>query len=252
MKAMVTGASSGIGRDIALNLAKLQYDLILVGRDREALEGVKSTINGKVKVKIVVVDLSNLQKVKELYVLTHNDDIDILVNNAGFGVFGEFCNIDLNTELDMIDVNIRALDMLCKFYLKDMIKKDNGIILNVASSAAFMAGPLMSSYYASKSYVYRLSLAINEELRRRKSHVKISVLCPGPVDTNFNKRAGVEFRVKALSSSYVARYAVEKMFNGKCVIIPGFKMKFVKFISRFLSDKFVTRINYNIQKKKGK
>lgn len=252
MKAMVTGASSGIGRDIALNLAKLQYDLILVGRDREALEGVKSTINGKVKVKIVVVDLSNLQKVKELYVLTHNDDIDILVNNAGFGVFGEFCNIDLNTELDMIDVNIRALDMLCKFYLKDMIKKDNGIILNVASSAAFMAGPLMSSYYASKSYVYRLSLAINEELRRRKSHVKISVLCPGPVDTNFNKRAGVEFRVKALSSSYVARYAVEKMFNGKCVIIPGFKMKFVKFITRFLSDKFVTRINYNIQKKKGK
>ena len=252
MKAMVTGASSGIGRDIALNLAKLQYDLILVGRDREALEGVKSTINGKVKVKIVVVDLSNLQKVKELYVLTHNDDIDILVNNAGFGVFGEFCNIDLNTELDMIDVNIRALDMLCKFYLKDMIKKDKGIILNVASSAAFMAGPLMSSYYASKSYVYRLSLAINEELRRRKSHVKISVLCPGPVDTNFNKRAGVEFRVKALSSSYVARYAVEKMFNGKCVIIPGFKMKFVKFISRFFSDKFVTRINYNIQKKKGK
>ena len=252
MKAMVTGASSGIGRDIALNLAKLQYDLILVGRDREALEGVKSTINGKVKVKIVVVDLYNLQKVKELYVLTHNDDIDILVNKAGFGVFGEFCNIDLNTELDMIDVNIRALDMLCKFYLKDMIKKDKGIILNVASSAAFMAGPLMSSYYASKSYVYRLSLAINEELRRRKSHVKISVLCPGPVDTNFNKRAGVEFRVKALSSSYVARYAVEKMFNGKCVIIPGFKMKFVKFITRFLSDKFVTRINYNIQKKKGK
>ena len=252
MKAMITGASSGIGRDIALNLAKLHYDLILVGRDREALESVKTTIDGKVKVKIIVVDLSNLQKVKELYVLTRNDDIDILVNNAGFGVFGEFYDIDINTELNMLDVNIRVLDMLCKFYLKDMIKKDRGVILNVSSSTAFMSGPLMSSYYASKSYVYRLSLAINEELRRRKSHVKISVLCPGPVDTNFNKRAGVEFRVKALSSSYVARYAVEKMFNGKCVIIPGFKMKFVKFITRFLSDKFVTRINYNIQKKKGK
>ncbi|HIT37653.1 MAG TPA: SDR family NAD(P)-dependent oxidoreductase [Candidatus Onthousia faecipullorum] len=251
MKAMITGASSGIGRDIALNLAKLHYDLILVGRNKEALEDVKSTIDGKVKVKIIVVDLSNLQKVKELYVLTRNDDIDILVNNAGFGVFGEFYDIDINTELNMLDVNIRALDMLCKFYLKDMIKKDRGVILNV-SSTAFMSGPLMSSYYASKSYVYRLSLAINEELRRRKSKVTISVLCPGPVDTNFNNRAGVEFGVKALSSSYVARYAVEKMFSGKTIIIPGFKMKFVKFIVRFLPDKFVTHINYNIQKKKGK
>ena len=210
MKAMITGASSGIGRDIALNLAKLNYDLILVGRDREALESVKTSIDGKVKVKIIVVDLSNLQKVKELYVLTKNDDIDILINNAGFGVFGEFVDIDLNTEINMLDVNIRALDMLTKFYLKDMLKKDKGIILNVASSAAFMSGPMLSSYYATKSYVYRLSLAINEELRRRKSKVSISVLCPGPVDTNFNNRAGVSFKVKALSSSYVADYAVKR------------------------------------------
>ncbi len=252
MRAMITGASSGIGRDIALNLAKLNYDLILVGRNREALEEVKALINNKVRVKIVVVDLSNLQKVKELYVLTRNDDIDILVNNAGFGVFGEFSSIDLNTELNMLDVNIRAVDMLTKFYLKDMIKKDKGIILNVASSAAFMAGPMLSSYYATKSYVYRLSLAINEELRRRKSKVTISVLCPGPVDTNFNNRAGVSFKIKALSSSYVARYAVEKMLKGKTIIIPGFKMKLVKFGVRFLPDKFVTRINYNIQKKKAK
>ena len=252
MKAMITGGSSGIGRDIALNLAKLNYDLILVGRNREALEEVKALINNKVRVKIVVVDLSNLQKVKELYVLTRNDDIDILVNNAGFGVFGEFSSIDLNTELNMLDVNIRAVDMLTKFYLKDMIKKDKGIILNVASSAAFMAGPMLSSYYATKSYVYRLSLAINEELRRRKSKVTISVLCPGPVDTNFNNRAGVSFKIKALSSSYVARYAVEKMLKGKTIIIPGFKMKLVKFGVRFLPDKFVTRINYNIQKKKAK
>lgn len=251
MKAMITGASSGIGRDIALNLAKLNYDLILVGRNREALESVKTSIDGKVKVKIIVVDLSNLQKVKELYVLTKNDDIDILINNAGFGVFGEFVDIDLNTEINMLDVNIRALDMLTKFYLKDMLKKDKGIILNVASSAAFMSGPMLSSYYATKSYVYRLSLAINEELRRRKSKVSISVLCPGPVDTNFNNRAGVSFKVKALSSRYVADYAVKKMFMGKTIIIPGFKMKFVKFIVRFLPDKFVTRVNYNIQKKKG-
>ena len=125
----------------------------------------------------------------------------MLVNNAGFGVFGEFTSTDINIELNMLDVNIRAVHMLTKFYLKDMVKKDKGIILNVASSASFMAGPLLSSYYSSKSYVYRLSLAINEELRRRKSKVQISVLCPGPVNTNFNNRAGVSFGVKALSSS---------------------------------------------------
>ena len=251
MKAMITGASSGIGRALALEFANLNYDLILVGRDKEALEDLKDSISGMVKVKMIVVDLSNLQKVKELYVLTKNDDIDILVNNAGFGVFGEFIDIDLNSELNMLDVNIRALDMLTKFYLKDMIKKDKGSILNVASAAAFMAGPMLSSYYASKSYVYRLSLAINEELRRRKSKVQISVLCPGPVNTKFNERAGVVFRVKALSSSFVAKYTIKKMFHGKTIIIPGFKMKFVKFIIRFLPDKFVTRINYNIQRKKG-
>lgn len=252
MKAMVTGASSGIGRDMAIYLAKLGYDLILIGRDKESLEDVKTTIGGKVKVKIIVVDLSNIQKVKELYVLTKNDDIDILINNAGFGVFGEFYNIDLNKELEMIDVNVIAVSMLTKFYLKDMIKKDKGIILNVSSSAAFMAGPMLSSYYATKSYVYRLSLAINEELRRRKSKVQISVLCPGPVDTKFNERAGVKFGVKALSSNYVAKYTIEKMLSGKTIIIPGFKMKFVKFMVRFLPDKFVARINYNIQKKKDK
>ncbi len=250
MKAMVTGASSGIGRDIAIDLAKLGYDLIVVGRDREALESLKDIVSNKVKVKIIVVDLSNLQKVKELYVLTRNDDIDLLVNNAGFGVFGEFINTDISAELDMLNVNISAIHMLTKFYLKDMVKKDRGIILNVASSASFMAGPLLSSYYASKSYVYRISLAINEELRRKKSKVQISVLCPGPVDTNFNNRVGVKFKIKALSSSYVAKYALTKLFSGKIVIIPGFKMKLVKFLVRFLPDKFVARLTYNIQKKK--
>lgn len=250
MKAMVTGASSGIGRDIAIDLAKLGYDLIVVGRDREALESLKDIVSNKVKVKIIVVDLSNLQKVKELYVLTRNDDIDLLVNNAGFGVFGEFINTDISAELAMLNVNISAIHMLTKFYLKDMVKKDRGIILNVASSASFMAGPLLSSYYASKSYVYRISLAINEELRRKKSKVQISVLCPGPVDTNFNNRVGVKFKIKALSSSYVAKYALTKLFSGKIVIIPGFKMKLVKFLVRFLPDKFVARLTYNIQKKK--
>lgn len=248
LKAMVTGASSGIGRDMALYLASLSYDLILVGRDKERLEELKDKI--KTKVKIVIVDLSNEQKVKELYVLTKNEDIDLLVNNAGFGVFGEFINTDINEEFKMLDVNIKAVHLLTKLFLKDMVKKNSGMILNVASSAAFMAGPLFSSYYASKSYVYRLSLALNEELRRKKSNVKVAVLCPGPVDTNFNKRAGVRFTLKALKSDYVAKYAIDKLMKGKTIIIPGVKMKLVKFGVRFLPDKFVTRLTYNIQKKK--
>ena len=248
LKAMITGASSGIGKDIALYLANLSYDLILVGRDKEKLEELKEKI--KTKVKVIVVDLSNEQKVKELYVITRNDDIDLLVNNAGFGVFGDFTTTDVNIEVNMLDVNIKAVHLLTKFYLRDMIKKDKGMILNVASSAAFMAGPLFSSYYASKSYVYRLSLALAEELRRRKSHVKIAVLCPGPVDTNFNNRAGVKFKLKALKSDYVAKYAIDKLFRGKVIIIPGLKMKLVKFGIRFLPDRLVARFTYNIQKKK--
>ena len=250
LKAMVTGASSGIGRDIALYLASLSYDLILVGRDKEKLEELKDKI--KTKVKIIIVDLSNEQKVKELYVLTKNENIDLLVNNAGFGVFGEFVSTDINEEFKMLDVNVRAVHLLTKLFLKDMVKKDEGMILNVASSASFMAGPLFSSYYASKSYVYRLSLTINEELRRKRSKVKIAVLCPGPVDTNFNKSAGVRFTIKALKSDYVAKYAIDKLMKGKTIIIPGVKMKFVKFGVRFLSDKFVARLTYNIQKKKVK
>ena len=152
----------------------------------------------------------------------------------------------------MIDVNVKALHILTKLYLKDMKKRDSGTILNVASSAAFFPGPLLSSYYASKSYVYKLSLAINEELKRCKSNVKISVLCPGPVATNFNNRAGVTFSVKPLTSYYVADYALKKCLKGKTVIIPSLTMKLGKFFSHFVSDKFIAKITYNIQKKKEK
>lgn len=250
MKAMVTGASSGIGMDIAKYLSTLGYELILVGRKKEILESLRDQL--KTKSKVVIVDLANEQKVKELCVLTKNEDIDLLVNNAGFGVFGPFATTDINNEMEMLDVNIKAVHLLTKFYLKDMIKKDKGIILNVSSGAAFFSGPLLSSYYASKSYVYRLTLAIYEELRRKRSHVRVSVLCPGPVKTNFNERAGVSFALKSLPSSYVAKYAIDKCLKGKTVIIPGVKMKMAKFFSRFISDKKLARMTFNIQRKKVK
>ena len=165
MKALITGASSGIGYSMAKYLGSLGYDLILVARDKEKLQNIQKEI--KTDVKIIVADVSQESKLKELYVLCKNDNIDILINNAGFGLFGEFDSTDLSTELSMIDVNLRAVHVLTKLFLKDMVKRDSGYILNVSSSASFQAGPLMSTYYASKAYVTRLTVAIYEELRRK-------------------------------------------------------------------------------------
>lgn len=253
MKALITGASSGIGLSMAKYLAKNKCDLILVARDKEKLELIKNSLSNIVNVKAIVLDLSNEQKVKELYVSTRGDNIDILINNAGFGTFGEFKNTDLSTELSMIETNIKAVHILTKSFLRDMCKRNSGYILNVASSAAFQpGGPLMATYYASKSYVRSLSEGIWYELKKKKSNVSISCLCPGPVDTNFNNVAGVKFSFKPLTSRFVAEYAIEEMFKRKRVIIPGFKMRGAKFFSRFISDKLLLKITYRIQKKKSK
>lgn len=226
------------------------YSLVLVARDKEKLQKIQKELSGEVK--IVVADLSNESKLKELYVLCKNDNIDILVNNAGFGLFGEFTETDLNKELEMIDVNIKAVHILTKLFLKDMKKRNKGYILNVSSAASFQAGPLMATYYATKSYVTKLTLAIYEELRRDKSNVHISCLCPGPVNTNFNNVANVQFSMKSLSSEYVARYAIDKMFQNKLIIIPGIKMKFTIFFNRLVSNKLAIKLVYKFQKKKGK
>lgn len=250
MKALITGASSGIGYNMAKYLNSMGYSLVLVARDKEKLQKIQKELSGEVK--IVVADLSNESKLKELYVLCKNDNIDILVNNAGFGLFGEFTETDLNKELEMIDVNIKAVHILTKLFLKDMKKRNKGYILNVSSAASFQAGPLMATYYATKSYVTKLTLAIYEELRRDKSNVHISCLCPGPVNTNFNNVANVQFSMKSLSSEYVARYAIDKMFQNKLIIIPGIKMKFTIFFNRLVSNKLAIRIVYKFQKKKEK
>ena len=195
-------------------------------------------------------DLSKIEDVKSLYMLVKNDDIDVLVNNAGFGDCGYFSETDLDKELNMIETNVTAVHALTKLFLKDMKKKDQGYILNVASSAAFQAGPLMATYYGTKAYVYRLTEAIYYELKNQKSNVCVSCLCPGPVDTNFNKVADVKFAVKPLKADYVAKYAIDKMLKKKLLIIPGFGMKCGKFFGRFLSDKMMMRITYRIQKRK--
>ena len=250
MKALVTGASSGIGYEISKYLAKRSYDIIVVARNRQALENLKKEI--KTNVQIVCMDLSVVDNCVKLYENFKDENIDVLINNAGFGMYGNFDILDMNKEIEMINVNILACDILTKLFLKDMKKRDSGYILNVGSIAGFMPGPLMSSYYASKSYVVKLTQAIRKELKKSKSGVSVSVLCPGPVNTNFNNTAGVKFAVRPLSSEYVAKYAVDMLFKKKLVIVPGFTIKLARFFSKFTPDNILAEITYYIQTKKDK
>ena len=251
MKILITGASSGIGLEMAKYLAKDKHELILVARSKEKLEKLQQTL--KTKVRVISLDLSDINKVKELYVMTKSDNIDVLINNAGFGSCCDFDELDINIDLNMINTNVVAVQILTKMFLKDMLKKDFGYILNVSSSASFLpGGPLMATYYATKSYIRSFTEGIWYELKKRKSNVSISCLCPGPVDTNFDKVANVKFNIKQISPKYVAKYGIDKMFQKKLIIIPGFNIKMTKFFVRFISDKMLLKFTYGIQKRKIK
>lgn len=250
MKALITGASSGIGRDIAKELAKRGYDIIIVARNKQKLEELANeikTINNK-ETQIIQMDLSVEQNCIELHKSVK--DVDILVNNAGFGDCGYFTKTDLNKELQMIKTNITAYHILTKLYLIDMKEKNSGRILNVASIAGFMPGPLMATYYSTKAYVVRLSESIKEELKKEKSNVQISILCPGPVNTNFNNVANVKFDMKSRTSSDVAKYAVDKLLKGKFKIVPGFDVKLGIFFAHILPSSLMGKITYKVQKRK--
>lgn len=248
MKALVTGASSGIGKEIAYYLASLGIDLIIVARNKVDLEKIKKDVS--VNVKIITMDLIIRDNVFKLYDMVKSDDIDILINNAGFGLFGTFDETDLSRELEMIDLNVTTYHILTKLFLIDFLKKETGYILNVCSSAGFMAGPRLSTYYATKNYITKLTLAINEELRQKKSNVSISALCPGPVNTNFNKVAHGEFAINEISPKYVAKLGIDKMFKKKMLIVPTFKMKLTLFFSRFAPLRLQLIIAYHIQGRK--
>ena len=222
MRVLLTGASSGIGKDMAKILNKKKYNLILVARDEEKLNLVKNELekeNLGNKIEIISMDLSVEENCKELCKRVKN--VDILINNAGFGDCGDFTKTDLNKEIKMIKTNIIAYHILMKEYLKQMKEKNSGKILNVASIAGFMPGPLMATYYATKNYIVRLSEAVREELKKENSKVQISILCPGPVATNFNNVANVKFKLREANSFDVAKYTIKKMEKGKFYIVPG-------------------------------
>lgn len=271
MKALITGASSGIGKDMAKILNQKGYNLVLVARDIEKLEQTKKELeksvqneptieNNKIekayknskkatnKIEIIQMDLSEEQNCIEL--ANKVKDIDILINNAGFGDYGRFSETDLNKDISMIKTNVIAYHILTKLYLKEMKKKNSGKILNVASIAGFMPGPLMATYYATKNYIVRISEAIREELKKEKSKVQISILCPGPVETNFNKVANVKFSLREANSMQVAKYAIRKLEKGKFYIVPGIDVKLARFGAKIAPSNFVAKITYKVQKRK--
>lgn len=249
MKILITGASSGIGKDMAKILAKKGNEIIIVARDENKLNETKIELEKKgANIITIATDLSKEENCIKIHEKVQ--DVDILINNSGFGDCGNFVKTNLEKEIKMINTNIVAYHILTKLYLIDMKKKNSGKILNVASIAGFMPGPLMATYYATKAYVVRLSEAIREELEKEKSKVKISILCPGPVATNFNKVANVKFKIREADSMSVAKYAIKNLEKGKFYIVPGIDVKIAKIGAKIFPTKLVGKVAYIVQKRK--
>lgn len=247
MKALITGASTGFGRDFAIKLSKEGYDIVAVARSEEKLEELRKEISTNLEIEVMdLSDKVNAYKLHDKY----SGQIDLLINNAGFGECGRFDKTSLDVELNMIDLNITSLHILTKLFYTDFVNENKGQILNVASIAAFQPGPLMETYYASKAYVYNLTMALYEENRRNKGNVRISVLCPGPAETGFFSRANVRFAIKPHSSDYVTDYALKKLKKNKLLIIPGLVPKLTVFANRLAPRKMAMKVAYNMTERK--
>lgn len=222
---------------------------MLAARRKSRLEELAAELD--TPTRIYVCDLSREKDCRWLYERTREQGVSLLVNAAGFGLYGRFREGDLDRELEMIDVNVRAVHILTKLFVQDFVKANEGRILNVASAAGFLPGPLMATYYATKNYVVRLSEALAEELRQEGSAVTISCLCPGPVDTEFNEVSGARFGIKPLTSAAVAQMAVRETLRGRLLIIPGLSTRAGLTAGRLVPDRQMLRIMKLIQGMKG-
>lgn len=243
MKILITGATSGIGLDIAKIYYKMGHKLCLVSRNAEKLKDIFP------KAQCISLDLSKPENCILLYKKTGN--VDILINNAGYGEWGNFW--ETKNDINMIKLNIISVHMLTKIYVKSMVKFNRkGVIMNVASLAAYSYGPLMSTYYGTKAYVQRLSASVDYELKKAKKNIRVLSVCPGPVDTGFNDRAGVKFSIKALKSKFVAECIVNAIEKGQRITLPGNGGKVLAFLSRFTPNKVLLELGYRVQKNKYK
>lgn len=247
--ALITGASSGIGYELSKVFAKNGYDLVLVSRNTEKLKTISEEIKKQhdVQVKVISKDLSKSTAPQALYdeVTADGIRIDVLVNNAGIGTYGKFVETGTEQQMDLIQLNITSLTLLCRLFGADMVKRGSGGILNVASTAAFQAGPLMSTYYASKAYVLLFSEAIKNELK--PDNVTVTVLCPGPTQTEFFKRndmigTGLERSPHIMSAAKVAEIGFSGLLKGKTIVIPGLINKVLAFSVRLAPRRIATAI----------
>ena len=236
--ALITGASSGIGAELAKLCAAAGYDVTLVARHPAQLD----LRSHNIQVRVLTADLADPAAPRAIFEAT--GPVDILVNNAGFGLRGSFAETNWETESQMIQVNVTALAHLTKLYLPGMIARRSGRILNVASTAAFVPGPCMAMYYASKAMVLSFTLAIAAELEG--TGVTATVLCPGPTATNFSERAGNArtelFRKSAMSAADVAREGFDAMMAGKPEVIAGAKNRWMIWGTRFAPRKMLAGI----------
>jgi uncharacterized protein len=247
MTALITGASVGIGYELAKVFAENGYDLVLVSRDRAKLEQVAAECRSlaKIHARVLAKDLSAPEAPREIFDELMRDGVvvDVLVNNAGFGTYGRFADIELDADVRLLQVNIVALTALTKLFLREMVARRNGRILNVASTAAFQAGPLMATYYASKAYVLHFTEAVAQEVGGQG--VTVSALCPGPTQTEFQKRARIEgsriFKGRAsMDARTVALAGFQGLMAGKRVVVPGFTNKFTSTTARLAPRRLAT------------
>ena len=253
--ALITGASGGIGYELALHFARDRFDCILVARSRDKLDELAARLESEFRVKTLVVarDLSKPTAVDEIYeeVSAASMSIDLLVNNAGFPVYGRFVDTDWQTELDMLQVNVVALTALTKLFVRGMVERRNGRILNLASTAAFVPGPLMAVYYASKAYVLSFSQALANELQG--TGVTVTALAPGPTRTGFQKRGVMEdsrlVRGQIADAKSVAAAGYRGMMRGKTIVIPGFSNKLIPWVARVSPRGAVTRVVRRMQER---
>jgi short-subunit dehydrogenase len=253
--ALITGASGGIGYELALLFARDGFDCILIARSEDRLNELAAHLESEFRVKTLVLakDLSKATAVDEIYeeVSAAAMPVDVLVNNAGFPVYGLFVETDLTIELQMLQVNVVALTALTKLFLKSMVERRYGRILNLASTAAFEPGPLMAVYYASKAYVLSFSEALSNELQG--SGVTVTALAPGPTRTGFQKRGHLEdsrlVQGEIADAASVARAGYRGLMAGKTLVIPGFSNKLIPWIVRVSPRRVVTRVVRRMQER---
>jgi len=252
--ALITGASSGIGYELAQIFAREDYNLVLVARNEQRLHELADMLETKfgISAMVIVKDLALSRSPSEIFIELQQRSIaiDILVNNAGFGNRGPFSETDLDTELDMLQVNVVSLTHLTKLFLKEMLKRGQGKILHVASTAAYVPGPTMAVYYATKAYVLSFSEALSEELRG--TDVTVTCLCPGPTASEFQKRAGIRnillLKSRVMDSKTVAEIGYQALMKKKSVAIAGLANKISIALSRLAPGNLLARIIKNLHR----